>query len=61
MIRIPRCFFCKNYIDGKQGEAAKCLAFPEGIPNNAFSESTSDNGECARGYHYVDERAGEDS
>lgn len=50
-LKLPKCDFCKHYIDGK--EKMCCDAFPEGIPLDKISNDESE--ECANGIKYEEE------
>lgn len=54
MIKIPRCFSCKNFLNHDEpADTYRCAAFPDGIPDEEFMKSSYDKDECAAGYHYA--------
>lgn len=58
MIKIPRCFSCRHFImDYSEKGVYKCKAYPDGIPDDKFLESSLSEDECTLKYHY--EREGE--
>lgn len=50
---IPKCIFCKNFIDGEKGSGMICAAFPKGIPDNVMWDS--EENECNNGIKYEEE------
>ena len=50
-LRLPKCDFCKHYIDGK-GKMC-CDAFPEGIPLDKINDDEAE--ECANGIKFEPE------
>lgn len=53
-LRLPKCDFCKHYIDGK-GKMC-CEAFPDGIPLEKIkSFNDKDDEECNNGISFEEE------
>lgn len=50
---LPKCIFCKNFIDEKKEDGMICDAFPEGIPDDIMWES--EENECNNGIKYEEE------
>lgn len=48
MIKIPPCYYCKNYI-----ENGNCLAYPNGIPKDYMYARKKDNQECNNNIKFV--------
>lgn len=52
-LTIPKCVFCKNFIDEEEVDGMLCVAFPKGIPDNIMRES--EENECNNGIKYKEE------
>lgn len=50
---LPKCIFCKNFIDGKEEEGMLCEAFPGGIPDDVMWESKEK--ECSNGMKFEED------
>lgn len=49
-IRVPKCIFCKHYIDDEDAPII-CKAFPKGIPDEVLWEEDEEK-ECNNGIRY---------
>ena len=52
-LTIPKCIFCKNFIEGEEEDRMICTAFPEGIPDNIMWDP--EENECNNGIKYEEE------
>lgn len=50
---LPKCVFCKNFIDGEDGDGMVCEAFPKGIPDNVLWEP--EEKECNNGIKFEED------
>ena len=50
MLKFPKCYFCKEFMNEKENEC--CNAYTEGIPSAIIDSNMA--AECAPGYSFKD-------